>query len=134
MELLSNKNVRSFSFIRLDEASSLIKSIQSSCGEPINVNEKLFSFTSSVTSRAAFGEVIRDKDTLIMFIQKRVALAGGFDLADFYPSLKFLQYVSWNKYKLLKMRHQLDSILDVIINQHKDKHATGKRGNGELGG
>ncbi|KAL2548248.1 Cytochrome [Forsythia ovata] len=62
----------------------------------------------SVTSRAAFGEVIRDKDTLIMFIQKGLALAGGFDLADFYPSLKFLQYVSWNKYKLLKMRRQLD--------------------------
>ncbi|XP_022866114.1 premnaspirodiene oxygenase-like [Olea europaea var. sylvestris] len=134
MELLSNKNVRSFSSIRLDETSSLIKSIQSSHGEPINITDKIFSFTSNVTSRAAFGEILRNQDTLIMFMKKGVVLAGGFELADFYPSLKFLQLISWNKHKLLKMRRQLDSILDVVVDEHKRKLATGKIDNEESGG
>ncbi|KAL2520415.1 Cytochrome [Forsythia ovata] len=134
VELLSKKNVRSFSYIRLDETSRLIKSIQSSSGELINLTTKIFSFTSSITSRAAFGELLRDQETLITFMKKGVALAAGFDLADFFPSIKFLKYITWNKFNLLKIRRQLDSILDVVINEHKDKLATGKIGNGELGG
>ncbi|KAK4490952.1 hypothetical protein RD792_001673 [Penstemon davidsonii] len=50
-ELLSAKNVRSFASIRQDEASRLTKSIQSSSGEAINLTEKVFAFTSSVTCR-----------------------------------------------------------------------------------
>ncbi|KAL2548258.1 Cytochrome [Forsythia ovata] len=53
VELLSNKNVRSFSYIRLDETSHLMKSIQSSSGKLINLTTSLFSFTS----RAVFGEL-----------------------------------------------------------------------------
>ncbi|KAL2537644.1 Cytochrome [Forsythia ovata] len=134
VELLSSKNVRSFNHIRLDETSRLIKSIESSSGELINLTTKIFSFTSSITSRAAFGELLRDQETLVAFMKKGVALAAGFDLADFFPSMKFLKYITWNKFNLVKMRRQLDSILDVIIDEHKDKLATGKRGNGELGG
>ncbi|CAA2966523.1 premnaspirodiene oxygenase-like [Olea europaea subsp. europaea] len=133
MELLSNKNVRSFSHIRLDETSNLIKSVRSHGGEPFNMTDKIFAFTSIATSRAAFGEILKEQDTLIKFMKKGVTLAGGFELADLYPSLKFLQIFSWNKHQLLKMRHKLDSILDVMLNEHKHKLARGKRDNGELG-
>ncbi|KAL2548154.1 Cytochrome [Forsythia ovata] len=93
VELLSKKNVRSFSYIRLDETSRLIKSIQSSSGELINLTTKIYSFTSSITSRAAFGELLRDQETLI--------------------TIQFLTSLSTSS---------------------KDKLATGKIGNGELGG
>ncbi|KAL2525467.1 Cytochrome [Abeliophyllum distichum] len=133
MELLSNKNVRSFGYIRLDETSSLIKTIQSYRGKPFNITDNIFSFTSAVTSRAAFGEILKEQDTLIEFMKKGVALAGGFELADLYPSLTFLQVLSWNKHQLLKMRRKLDSILDVMLNEHKEKLAGGKRDNREFG-
>ncbi|KAL2548330.1 Cytochrome [Forsythia ovata] len=133
MELLSNKNVRSFGYIRLDETSSLIKTIQSYRGEPFNITDNIFSFTSAVTSRAAFGEILKEQDTLIKFMKKGVTLAGGFELADLYPSLTFLQVFSWNKHQLLKMRRKLDSILDVMLNEHKEKLAGGKRENREFG-
>ncbi|KAL2548264.1 Uncharacterized protein Fot_09794 [Forsythia ovata] len=106
VELLSNKNIHSFSYIRLDETSRLMKSIQSSSGELINLTTNLFSFTSSFTSRAV------------------IALAARFDLADFFPLMKFLMYVNWNKFNLVKMHRQLDSILDVIIDEHKDNLAS----------
>ncbi|KAL2525454.1 Cytochrome [Abeliophyllum distichum] len=133
MELLSNKNVRAFGSIRVDEASHLLNSIQSSCGEPINLTEKVFSFTSSMTGRVTFGKVLKDKDTLIRLMKNGIALGGGLELADLFPSSKLLQVLSWNKRKLLKMRRQLDLILDFLINEHKNNMATTKKGNGELG-
>ncbi|KAL0323918.1 UNVERIFIED_CONTAM: cytochrome [Sesamum calycinum] len=128
LELLSAKNVKSFGSIRQDEVSRLIKSLQSSSGEAINLTEKGFAFTSSITCRAAFGKVMRDRDMLIAMLKKAVTMAGGFELADLFPSSKVLHVLSWNKYKLLRMRRKLDMILDVILEEHKLKQS------GEFGG
>ncbi|KAI3468315.1 hypothetical protein Pfo_024978 [Paulownia fortunei] len=128
LELLSAKNVKSFGSIRQDEVSRLVKSLQSSSGEAINITEKVFAFTSSITCRAAFGKVMRDRDTLIALLKKAVTMAGGFELADLFPSFKLLHVLSWNKYKLLRMRRKLDTILDVIVEEHKLKQS------GEFGG
>ncbi|KAI3468346.1 hypothetical protein Pfo_025009 [Paulownia fortunei] len=128
LELLSVKNVRSFEYIRKDEASRLIESIRSNSGTPINLTEKTFLFTSAITCRAAFGKVLKDRETLISLLKKAVVLAGGFDMADLFPSLKILNLINWNKYKLLRMRSKMDSILDRLIDEHKTK-----KGNGELG-
>ncbi|KAL2472395.1 Cytochrome [Abeliophyllum distichum] len=129
-ELLSPKNVRSFGSIRNDEVSLLIKSIRSSSGQPINLNEKIFSLTSSITCRATFGKVCKDSSTFIKIMDKGIELAGGFMIADFFPSLKIVNTLSWSKIKLLMMRRKMDVILDNIIDEHKD--STSKR-NGEFG-
>ncbi|KAL0300011.1 UNVERIFIED_CONTAM: cytochrome [Sesamum angustifolium] len=128
LELLSAKNVKSFGSIRQDEVSRLVKSLRSSSGEAINLTEKVFAFTSSITCRAAFGKVMRDRDSLIAMLKKAVTMAGGFELADLFPSFKLLHVLSWNKYKLLRMRRKLDTILDVIVDEHKLKQS------GEFGG
>ncbi|KAG8375470.1 hypothetical protein BUALT_Bualt10G0103200 [Buddleja alternifolia] len=128
LELLSPKNVRSFGFIRQDEASRLVESLKSSSGETINLTQKVFAFTSSITCRAAFGEVLSDRDTLIALFRKAIPMGGGFELADLFPSKKLLHLLSWNKYKLLQLRSELDIILDRIIEEHKLKQ------NGEFGG
>ncbi|KAL0393975.1 UNVERIFIED_CONTAM: Premnaspirodiene oxygenase [Sesamum latifolium] len=133
LELLSVKNVRSFDYIRKDEASRLVESIRASSGRPINLTEKTFLFTSAITCRAAFGKVLRDRETLISLLKEAVVLAGGFDMADLFPSLKILNIINWNKYKLLKMRSKMDAILDRLIDEHKDNLATSKKGNGEMG-
>ncbi|KAK4382536.1 cytochrome [Sesamum angolense] len=128
LELLSAKNVKSFGSIRQDEVSRLVKSLRSSSGEAVNLTEKVFAFTSSITCRAAFGKVMRDRDALIAMLKKAVTMAGGFELADLFPSFKLLHVLSWNKYKLLRMRRKLDTILDVIVEEHKLKQS------GEFGG
>ncbi|KAL0323923.1 UNVERIFIED_CONTAM: cytochrome [Sesamum calycinum] len=76
LELLSAKNVKSFGSIRQDEVSRLIKSLQSSSGEAINLTEKVFAFTSSITCRAAFGKVMRDRDMLIAMLKRRSPWPG----------------------------------------------------------
>ncbi|KAL6524170.1 hypothetical protein OROMI_031265 [Orobanche minor] len=128
LELLSSKNVRSFGSIRQDEASRLVISLRSASGQPVNLTEKVFAFTSSITCRAAFGKVMRDREALVAMLKKAVAMAGGFELADFFPSVKLLYVVSWNRHKLMSMRRRLDEILDGILEEHKLKQS------GEFGG
>ncbi|KAG8375480.1 hypothetical protein BUALT_Bualt10G0104200 [Buddleja alternifolia] len=128
LELLSAKNVKSFGSIRQDEVSRLIKSIKSSSGETINLTEKIFALTSSITCRATFGKVLRDRDRLIAMLKKAISMAGGFGFADLFPSFKLLHVLSWNVHKLLRMRGKLDAILDAIVEEHKQKQS------GEFGG
>ncbi|KAL2548271.1 Cytochrome [Forsythia ovata] len=146
LELLSSKQVKSFASIRSDEVLKLIKSIKSSAGKPINLTEKIFSSTSSIIARAAFGKICKDKDTLVKLFQQGVSLAAGFELADLFPSSKILRLFSSSKVKLWAMRGKLDAILDEIIDEHKenlarmskddkglDQGASTRRGNGEAG-
>ncbi|XP_022869240.1 premnaspirodiene oxygenase-like [Olea europaea var. sylvestris] len=132
LELLSAKQVKSFGSIRNDEVLNLVKSIRSSAGKPINLTEKIISTMSATTCRAAFGKVCKDKETLIKIMRKALALSGGFDLADLFPSLKMLKTLSWNKLKLLAMRRKLDEILDGIIGEHRENLVKMSNGNGEL--
>ncbi|KAL0372074.1 UNVERIFIED_CONTAM: Premnaspirodiene oxygenase [Sesamum calycinum] len=146
MELLSAKNVRSFSSIRNDEVSRMIKSIGLSSGELVNLTDKIFSLTSSITCRAAFGKVCKDSDALIKLLKEGIQMAGGFEIADLFPSSKIISALSWSKLRLVMMRRKLDVILDDIINEHKENLAkmarengdgegkeSARRGNGEFG-
>ncbi|XP_047969256.1 premnaspirodiene oxygenase-like [Salvia hispanica] len=145
MELLSPRSVRSFASIRRDEVSNLISSIRASAavGEPVNISESIFSMMSSVTCRAAFGKVSKDKDTLIKILRDGIQMASGFEIADFFPSSLVINTFSWTKIKLLMMRHKLDVILDDLIRQHQlnlakigsgsEEGDKARKGNGEFG-
>ncbi|KAF3618954.1 5-epiaristolochene 1,3-dihydroxylase [Capsicum annuum] len=125
LELLSAKNVKSFSSIRRDEVLRMIESFQLSSGQTVNVTKKIFQFASSMTCRSAFGKVFKEQDEFILLVKKVSKLMEGFDLADIFPSLKFLHVLSGMKGKIMKVHHELDAILENIINEHKS--------NGELG-
>lgn len=146
VELLSAKNVRSFGSIRIDEIANMIKSLESSSGSVIDLTEMVFKLTSSITCRAAYGKVCRDRDALINVMNESIVYAAGFMLADLFPSSKVLSVLSWNKYKLMRMRRRLDAILDGIIEEHRvnlsrikeefkdNGDVMTRRGNGEFGG
>ncbi|KAL7122284.1 hypothetical protein ACP275_01G035600 [Erythranthe tilingii] len=144
LELLSAKNVKSFSSIRNDEVSQLIESIKisSSSSATVDLTEKIFGMTSSITCRAAFGKVCKDKDQLIGMFKEGITLVSGFDVSDLYPSSKLLKALSFNRMRLMKMRLKLDLILDDVIDEHRrnlekivfaDEENSDRRGNGEFG-
>ncbi|KAJ8543659.1 hypothetical protein K7X08_025277 [Anisodus acutangulus] len=137
MEVLSPKNVRSFSSIRQDEVVRLIDSIRSSSsssGEPVNFTERIIWFTSSMTCRSAFGQVLKEQDIFIKLIREVISLAEGFDVADIFPSYKFLHVLGGAKRKLLDAHRKVDSIVEDVINEHKKNLATGKSTDDALGG
>ncbi|GER33334.1 cytochrome P450 [Striga asiatica] len=128
LELLSARNVKSFGSIRQDEVDRLVAALRSDAGLAVNLTERVFAFTSTITCRAAFGKVMRDRDSLMSLMKKGMELAGGFELADLFPSFKLLHVLSWNKYKLVSMRRELDCILDGFLDEHRREKS------GEFGG
>ncbi|XP_057810416.1 premnaspirodiene oxygenase-like [Salvia miltiorrhiza] len=142
-ELLSHRIVRSFQSIRRDEAARLLDSLRESSGSSVNLTERIYSFSSSITSRAAFGGVCRDNEALIKLMMETLTMAGGFEIADLFPSSRIVGALSWTKRRLKTMRWKLDVILDDVIDQHRENLAKlaaapenrGRRsGNGEFGG
>ncbi|KAK6788963.1 hypothetical protein RDI58_012762 [Solanum bulbocastanum] len=135
VEFLSVKMVKSFSGIRQDELSSLISSIRSTRGGAtvlINMSEKKFWFTNSVTCRSAFGKICKGKNEFITLMKEVLFFAGGFDVADLFPSWKLLHNISGVKSRLMNAHQKVDSIMENIINEHIENKAIGKKRNGEF--
>ncbi|KAL8537023.1 hypothetical protein ACS0TY_012273 [Phlomoides rotata] len=123
LEMLSAKNVKSFGYIRQDETNTLVKSLKSVSGKAINLTEKMFVFSCTVTCRATFGDVLRDRDAFIVLVKKLSHMAGGFELADLFPSIKFLTAFTYNRFQLRKMKRDMDVILDHILAEHRLKRS-----------
>jgi len=127
LELLSAKRVQSFSFIREDEVNKLIESIGAcACrGSQVNVSKSVSSLVSSIVMRTAFGKKCEYEERLLCLLKEGAELAGGFDVADLFPSMKPLHLITGLKAKLEKMHEELDKILDNIISEHRSKHREG---------
>ena len=90
--------------------------------------------TSTITCRAAFGNKYDSLDawTLVSAIKEALNLAGGFNLADLYPSKKLLQVISPMRAKVEKVVKIIDDALVNIINEHMpDSETKGSSGEGE---
>ncbi|KAK4434819.1 Premnaspirodiene oxygenase [Sesamum alatum] len=132
-ELLSSKNVHSFSTIREEEAVNLVESIRSHPSSiPIDLTQKVFSCTNDVVCRAAFGKSRGGKDEFLPLIIEFGTSSGGFDVADLFPSVKFLGVVTGMRTKLMKLHHKIDQVLSVIIDEHVEKLTLGQHAEEDL--
>ena len=131
LELLSSKRVQSFSFIREQEVAKLIESIHSSAGSPINLTTRVYSLVSTIVSRATFGNKSKDQEEFVSVVKQVVAVTGGFDLVDLFPSLKPIHVMTRMNTKLEKMHKKQDMILEDIVKEHQVKRMRSKEGTGE---
>ncbi|CAL5435096.1 unnamed protein product [Camellia sinensis] len=118
-ELLSASKVRYFRGIRENEIWGLIEYVKLSAGVPVNLSGKLYELTSNITCKAAVGKKCRDQEVLMELMKDTTSLAGGFDLADLFPSIKLLHVVSGMKPKLMKMQRKIDDVLESIIRERR---------------
>ncbi|XP_041995994.1 premnaspirodiene oxygenase-like [Salvia splendens] len=132
-ELLSPKMVHLFQSIRSDETSRLIRSLRESSGRIVNLTEKIFFHSSSITCRAAYGSVIKDNEAFVNLTAEATAMASGFEIADLFPSSRIVSAMSWTKRRLKAMRRKLDVILDDVIDRHKRNRVENGSGNSEFG-
>ncbi|XP_049400410.1 desmethyl-deoxy-podophyllotoxin synthase-like isoform X1 [Solanum stenotomum] len=119
-ELLNVKRVQSFESLRQEEVKDLIKTISlNPAGTTINLSQMIFTLTNNIIARAAFGRKLENQDEFIATLRKIVDLAGGFDLPDTFPSLKFLHPLTGAKAAMEKIHHQIDKILESVLQEHK---------------
>lgn len=121
MELLSASRVKSFQSIREEEVSNFIRTMYRSEGQVINLTDNIYSLNYGITGRAAFGSKAKDQETFITIAKEITKLAGGFYVADMYPSVKMLQLIGGLRHKLEKVHAEADRILENILCDHKEK-------------
>ncbi|XP_027342819.1 cytochrome P450 71D9-like [Abrus precatorius] len=131
LELLCSKRVQSFQPIREEVFSNFIKRVASEEGSPINLTEEVMSALFTTTSRTAVGKKCRHHEKLIEVVKDATEVAGGFDLADLYPSAKWLQHISGTKSRLEKLHQKADNILQMIISEHREFKSRAKEEQGE---
>ncbi|EEF39613.1 premnaspirodiene oxygenase [Ricinus communis] len=135
LELLTAKRVQSFRSIREEEVSRLMRSLSSSAGSPINFSRMFNSLTYSIISRASFGKIWKGEEIFIPIVKKLIVAAGGFTLADVYPSVKLLHWISGMAPRLKRIHHIVDNIFQNIIDDHRTKRAAANssvEGEGDL--
>lgn len=133
LELLGVKTVRSFQSIRHEEVSNLIGHIESSSGLPFNLSKKIFACMNCIVSKASFGQLCEQQDEFLSSLHEGLRLAGGFGIAEVFPSLRILHYISGVKLKINKIKRTYDKILNSILADHKmqRKHLGGQAGTPE---
>ncbi|TXG49327.1 hypothetical protein EZV62_025202 [Acer yangbiense] len=119
LELLSTRRVQSFRSIREEEVWDLVEFISASQERSINLSDRIFTMTSNVVSRAAFGKRCKDQHDFTTLLGEIVRLAGGFNIADLYPSLTFLRTMSGMKPALQKIQKKIDKILGDLVTEHQ---------------
>ncbi|XP_050221240.1 cytochrome P450 726A27-like [Mercurialis annua] len=119
LELLTPKRVQSFKSIREEEVSNFIKFLYSKAGEPVNLSRKILSVINCIISVTSTGKVSEKQDEIIRVITDAIAAAGGFSVADAFPSFKLLHLITGMSSKLSRIHRQADEILEEIINEHK---------------
>lgn len=125
-ELLNPKRLKSFQFVRQEEVADFIRSIASTCPEPVNVAERLFVLNHDITTRIIFGKKFGDQKRFRDAMKEGTALAAGFQIGDFFPSLGFVSELSGMNSRLKKNFFELDSITSKIIEEHYERSKINK--------
>ncbi|TYG82575.1 hypothetical protein ES288_D01G100100v1 [Gossypium darwinii] len=124
LELLSAKRVQSFRSIREEEVSSLITSIFCNTGSEINFGELLCNLSYNITLRTTLvGRCKLQHETFIPIVKEFVEALGGFSITDLFPSIKLLPMISGMRAKLERCHHDLDMMLESIIEEHRASNA-----------
>ncbi|KAK1426541.1 hypothetical protein QVD17_15215 [Tagetes erecta] len=112
-------------FIREEEVKLLVESISKSV-EPINLVERLFALNHNIITRITFGDKFDDELRFRMAIREGTALATGFQIGDFFPSLGFVGKLTGMNKRLEECLVELSSIMDKKIQCHIDQRKVEK--------
>ena len=131
LELFCVKRVQSYQYIREEEVALLVNSISlsSSCATPIDLSEKLFALTASVTSRIAFGKSFRgsdlDNERFQEVVHEAESMLGSFNASEYFPFWGWIiDKFSGRFQRLERIFHELDNFFEHVIDLHLNPHKT----------
>ncbi|KAJ9564651.1 hypothetical protein OSB04_000617 [Centaurea solstitialis] len=129
LELLNTKKVKSFQTLRNEECWSTVNEIKAlGSGKPIDLSKCISKLIARIISRATFGKGIKEERVFTETVREAIELTGGFDdIADIFPSKKFLHHLSGKRAKLTKIQKKLDKVIDNIISNHSGSRSSSSR-------
>lgn len=126
LEFLCHKKVRSFHSLMEDEVLRLVDSVRVSRAMPVDLSRRILTAECGIISRATVGRVCEDRELLIAIVKEAVSIGAVFNVADLFPSMRFLHFLSaGSRGRLQSMQVRADRILEDIIRQHEEKRLNG---------
>ncbi|XP_038708922.1 cytochrome P450 71AP13-like [Tripterygium wilfordii] len=128
VELLSVKQVQSYSFVREEEVTRLVNRIAESCPCTISLTKVLHLYANAVVCRVSLGRDFSeggdyDRHGFEKMLDDYQELLGGFSLGDFFPSMEFMHSLTGMKSKLMETFHRFDRFFDQVIDEHLNQSA-----------
>lgn len=112
--------MKSFPSIREEECWNFVQEVKASgSGTPVNLSENIFKLIATILSRAAFGKGIKDQKEFSEIVKEILRQTGGFDVADIFPSKKFLHHLSGKRSRLTRIHTKLDNLINNLVSEHK---------------
>ncbi|XP_075650607.1 cytochrome P450 71B34-like [Castanea sativa] len=131
LELFSVKRVQSYQFIREEEVALFVDSISpyASSATPIDLSEKLFALTASITFRIGFGKSFRgsglDNERFQAVIHEVMSMIGSYNASEFLPFVGWIIDTLSGRFKRLeRVFHELDTLFQQVIDLHLDPERT----------
>ncbi|CAD5179912.1 unnamed protein product, partial [Musa acuminata subsp. malaccensis] len=123
VELLSAKRVQSFRFIREEEVLNLVRSIVllSNAGSTVNLSKKLVLLANDIGSRSVIGSKCKYQKEFIRIVMQTLEAAGGFSLADLFPSWPIIKLLGGATFKMKMLHRDMDAILNSIIQERRER-------------
>nr|XP_043633464.1 desmethyl-deoxy-podophyllotoxin synthase-like [Erigeron canadensis] len=119
VELSTTKSMDSTRFIREQEVNSFVRAVSESSEPVIDLAERLFALNHNIITRITFGgDKFNDELRFRMAIRAGNALAAGFQIGDFFPSLGFVAKLTGMNAKMEKCLVEINNIMDEKIQHH----------------
>ncbi|XP_059645441.1 cytochrome P450 736A117-like [Cornus florida] len=122
LQLLSNRRVQSFHFVREEETALLMKKIEelSSSSSALNLSEIFTLLTNDVICRAAFGRKYSGGESgkkFMLLLKDFSWLLGSIDVGYFIPWLAWINHVTGSYAKLDRVAKELDEFLEQVVEE-----------------
>ncbi|XP_047169696.1 cytochrome P450 71D10-like [Vigna umbellata] len=80
-----------------------------------------------IIARASNGKRCKDQEAFISAMEQVLQLLGGFSIADFYPSITVLPFLTGIKTKLERAQRENDKILENMLKDHMEKNTNSQK-------
>ncbi|XP_059640378.1 cytochrome P450 736A117-like [Cornus florida] len=122
LQLLSNRRVQSFQFVREEETALLMKKIEesSSSSSALNLSEIITLLTNDLVSRAAFGRKysgVESGKKFLLLLKDFSGLLGSLDVGDFIPCLAWINHATGFYAKLDRVAKEVDEFLEQVVEE-----------------
>jgi hypothetical protein len=127
LELFNQRRVLSFRAVREEEVARLLRSVSDQCGggggasggAVVNLSEEICRMMNDVVVRTAIGDRCKHRDEFLHELHELVRLAGGFNLADLYPSSWLVRRFSIAARDMRRSQKNVYRIIESIIHERK---------------
>ncbi|KAF6998219.1 hypothetical protein CFC21_014357 [Triticum aestivum] len=126
-ELLTARRIRSFRWIREEEVAATLHDVAEAAvkARPMEMRARLSTLVAETMVRAVMGVRCKDIDVFLTSLERAVELAGGFNLADLWPSSRLACALTSAGKEAKECRDAVFGILDGIIQKHLERTGDG---------